>query len=846
MSTPDRLTTALSDRYRIEREIGVGGMATVYLARDIRHDRDVAIKVLHPDLGAALGGERFLAEIRTTARLQHPHILPLLDSGAADGLLFYVMPHIAGETLRDRLSRETQLPVAEALRIAEEVADALTYAHGQGVIHRDIKPENILLNGGHALVADFGIALAVQTAGGARMTQTGLSLGTPQYMAPEQAMGEKLVDARADVYALGAVTYEMLAGAPPFVGATVQAIVARILTEKPGSLRTLREHVPVHVDEAVLAALEKLPADRIASAAEFSRALTTPGLLNRTAAHESPANGPRRRRYSHALTALAAAVAGVLGTYLLLDTGGRAPAPAHATFVAASLGISGVQLAILAIRIAIAPDGRHIAYVAADSGGAPHVFLRAMNELAVRDLGSGRAPTFSPDGRSLAYTAEGVGTMVVPVSGGVPSRLHREMAVSSWGEDGRIRYVRGMTDGQFFSLEVTTGARDSVRFGADTLVTHVELLPAGRLLLSLEVGGIPRIVVRDPDGGTRFLLDGESARHGTTGYLLMTRREGEHFVLMRVPFDAGTGVVTGRPETLATETSARSYAVAKHTGDVVYLSGSMTTDRQIITVDRVGAETTISHGTRPWLTVRSAADGEALVATTWDGRNRSVWTVNGATGAISRLTRDVDAFRPVLSVAAARVYYNIPGKAWIWELAATGGTAVALNAPAGAYISSLSPDGSTLWLRVENDIWKLVLRDTAAVAALVLATPAVERDALASPDGQWLAYTTDASGSRQVVVAPMAAPANATQVSSDGVEPLRWSADSRRLFYHDRDEIREVGVGPSGVTPGTSRRIFSVPASFLSVDVAPDGQRLFAVRGGMLYSDLVVRQGALR
>ncbi len=208
-----RLTATLSDRYRLERELGAGGMATVYLAHDLKHDRDVAIKVLHPDLGAALGGERFLTEIRTTARLQHPHILPLLDSGDADGLLYYVMPLVTGETLRARLEREKQLPIADAVRIAREVASALDYAHRQNVIHRDIKPENILLHDGSAIVADFGIALAVQSASGQRMTQTGLSLGTPQYMSPEQAMGERTIDARSDIYALGAVMYEMLEGA---------------------------------------------------------------------------------------------------------------------------------------------------------------------------------------------------------------------------------------------------------------------------------------------------------------------------------------------------------------------------------------------------------------------------------------------------------------------------------------------------------------------------------------------------------------------------------------------------------------------------------------------------------
>jgi serine/threonine protein kinase len=231
MSEPaTRLGTALSGRYRIERELGQGGMATVYLAHDVKHDRDVAIKVLHPELAAALGGDRFLSEIKTTAKLQHPHILPLLDSGEGGGFLYYVMPYVTGETLRARLDRERQLPIDDALRIAREVADALGCAHALGIIHRDIKPENILLQGGHALVADFGIALAVQQAGGARMTQTGLSLGTPQYMSPEQAMGEKSVDARADVYALGAVTYEMLTGDAPFTGTTVQAIVAKVLS----------------------------------------------------------------------------------------------------------------------------------------------------------------------------------------------------------------------------------------------------------------------------------------------------------------------------------------------------------------------------------------------------------------------------------------------------------------------------------------------------------------------------------------------------------------------------------------------------------------------------------------
>src|SRR5512138_447859 len=303
-----RLASALSDRYRIERELGAGGMATVYLAEDVRHRRKVALKLLHPELSAVLGPERFLKEIELTASLQHPHILPLFDSGSAGGQLYYVMPFVEGETLRSRLERERQLPIAETVRIASEVADALQYAHGRGVVHRDIKPENILLQGGHALVADFGIALAVQQAGGQRMTQTGLSLGTPQYMSPEQAMGEKTIDARTDVYALGAVTYEMLTGEPPFTGPTVQAIVARVLTTAPAPLSELRNTVPTHIEHAVLTALAKLPADRFATAAEFSASLRSPTAQASSRPPTVAVSRPAPARLPRSIMAMAAAL----------------------------------------------------------------------------------------------------------------------------------------------------------------------------------------------------------------------------------------------------------------------------------------------------------------------------------------------------------------------------------------------------------------------------------------------------------------------------------------------------------------------------------------------------------
>ena len=244
-----RLTAALADRYRIERELGQGGMATVYLAEDLKHHRQVALKVLRPELASALGPERFLREIETTANLRHPHILPLYDSGQADGFLFYVMPFVEGDTLQDRLNREKQLPLDDALRIAREVADALHYAHGRGVLHRDIKPANILLEAGHAVVADFGIARAIDVAGGDRLTETGVALGTPLYMSPEQAAGEKTLDSRSDQYALGCVLYEMLAGQPPFTGPTAQSVTHQHLAADPPQVRQLRPTVPEEVGD---------------------------------------------------------------------------------------------------------------------------------------------------------------------------------------------------------------------------------------------------------------------------------------------------------------------------------------------------------------------------------------------------------------------------------------------------------------------------------------------------------------------------------------------------------------------------------------------------------------------
>jgi serine/threonine-protein kinase len=273
---PPDLVAALADRYTVEREVGRGGMATVYLANDLKHQRRVALKVFRPELAAAVGAERFLREITTTANLRHPHILPLYDSGEAGGFLFYVMPFVEGESLRDRLDREKQLPLDDALQIAREVADALSYAHSHDVVHRDVKPENILLEAGHAVVADFGIARAVSAAGGERLTQTGIAIGTPTYMSPEQAAGSGDLDGRSDLYALGCVLYEMLAGQPPFIAPTAEGLVRQHMTAEAPTVTQLRPKVSGEVAQAIDRVLAKNPADRFATAAAFTKALAVP------------------------------------------------------------------------------------------------------------------------------------------------------------------------------------------------------------------------------------------------------------------------------------------------------------------------------------------------------------------------------------------------------------------------------------------------------------------------------------------------------------------------------------------------------------------------------------------
>ena len=448
MGATASLNIALAGRYTIEREIGRGGMAVVYLARDIKHDRPVALKLLHPELGAVLGVERFLSEIRVTANLQHPHLLPLFDSGEADGQLFYVMPYVDGENLRARLDREKQLPIDEALRLTLAVLSALAYAHERGIIHRDLKPENILLQGGEPVVADFGIALAVSNAGGQRVTQTGLSLGTPQYMSPEQATGDRTLDARSDIYAIGAVLYEMLAGEPPHTGSTVQAIIAKVITERPRSLRVARDTVPEPVDDATMKALAKLPADRWATAHDFADALRGSATTGVREGHGRFAAIARRaRRAAQSLNAWRAAASLLLVAGAVLAWLALRPVPDSGELqIARQLTFEGDVIAA-----AISPDGAWLAYVSDDCFGQPYTCTKTLQVREVDGTQSVKLATWpkllqnvrwSPDGTTIAFAGAPDSTApalyLIPRLGGSPQRVGAAAAAWAFTPDDKL------------------------------------------------------------------------------------------------------------------------------------------------------------------------------------------------------------------------------------------------------------------------------------------------------------------------------------------------------------------------------------------------------------------------
>jgi serine/threonine-protein kinase len=511
----ERLARALEGRYLVEHELGRGGMATVHLARDVRHGRRVAIKVLREELAAAVGADRFLEEIRVTASLQHPHILPLFDSGTADGLLYYVMPFVEGETLRSRLAREGRLPVDVALQLAREMADGLEYAHRHGVVHRDVKPENVLLQSGHAMVADFGIALALEHAGGARLTHTGITLGTPQYMAPEQAAGEHAVDARTDVYALGAVLHEMLAGEPPFGASSQQAVLRRVMNELPAALPTRRADVPVWLDWTVRRALAKRPDDRFPSAAAFAAALGTPADSAEYRARESG-------------SALPAPASRAPSWDTLSGGGGRrisARAAMYAAMAMLTLGLAGgwglSRSAILARATSLAPwhsspesEARAAAQVATSTSALTLAVLDRAGR-AVRPIRADRpwTPRFSPDGRRLAYGAFGEGRhtsdiWITDLYAGDERRLTDDDEDNNdpqWSADGaKIAYSASSDGGKDLFVRRIAGEGSEVLATREGTQFASDWLRDGSALLVTEDGGPDAydILVQPADGST--------------------------------------------------------------------------------------------------------------------------------------------------------------------------------------------------------------------------------------------------------------------------------------------------------------------------------------------------------
>ena len=807
-----RLTAALSDRYRIERELGQGGMATVYLAHDIKHDRDVAIKVLHPDLGAALGGDRFLSEIRTTARLQHPHILPLLDSGDANGLLYYVMPVVTGETLRARLDREQQLPVGDAVLIAREVADALGYAHGLGVIHRDIKPENILLQGGHALVADFGIALAVQSAGGERMTQTGLSLGTPQYMSPEQAMGEKQIDARSDVYALAAVTYEMLAGDAPFTGGSVQAIVAKIMTERPTPLHRLRDTVPAHVEEAVVAGLAKLPADRPATAAEFAAALAVPGAPRGFAPHGA-APGPlgmSRRTTGLVMAGLAGvALAGIaLGLWHR-----RSPATERISRFALAMPSAQQLLSPGGLRFAWSPDGASFVYPGPGAGRS-QLWERRLDALEATPIpGSDGAtsPAYSPDGNEIAFvTLSPFMVKVIARSGGQPRTVLGVGASGGgvgWSDDGYLYVDLGNGLGRIRP----DGSGKEMLVPFDTLhgeagVAWPMPLPGARgVLMRIRRGGEAmadyRIVLFDLKHKIRKdLVTGIFARYSDTGHLLWVTSDG---ALHAQPFDLDDLQLRGTPVTLWNGLSVAAFGATdlalSRAGDLIYVPGVVRSAfAEFAWVARDGTKTPAK--TKPLdglvATMALAPDGRSValeILRSADASNLSRIWVTSLDGGPTQLvtTGNSSSYNPVWAPSGQELYYVSDDANTIYRRRADGSGTAQRIAHVESVGSSLAlhPDGRTMVIRGEavgqqrRELMRLRL-GTDTIPTPLLTTANGESSATFSPDGKWIAYVSRESGQAEVYVRPFPdANASRVQVSVDGGAAPKWNPAGHELFY---------------------------------------------------------------
>jgi serine/threonine-protein kinase len=861
-SANEHLAAALADRYRIERELGAGGMATVYLAQDLKHDRQVAIKVLRPELAAVIGAERFLSEIKTTANLQHPHILPLFDSGAADSFLFYVMPFIEGESLRDRLNREKQLPIGDAVRIATEVASALDYAHRHNVIHRDIKPENILLHDGRALVADFGIALAASKAGGSRMTETGMSLGTPTYMSPEQAMGEREITARSDVYALGAMTYEMLIGEPPFTGPTAQAIIAKVMTSEPASLTAQRKSVSPAVENAVLTALEKLPADRFPSAAEFATALRGEATLVTAARRATgPAPSPLALRVVSVIAVVTTLAVLALAMKVLR------PTPAPVTRLMLDLPDLRVNhLGYYGVAFALAPDGSRLAYITEAPPAPTRLVIRELGNLTprlVEGTEGADSPFFSPDGKWIGYTAGGK-VYKVSVDGGTPVQLaegvNGTLPGAAWLQDGRIVFVN-----QAFALVTVPSAGGPTTMLVPptpngglvfptalprkdvVLVTICGNNCAQMTLMAINLKTLARDTVRANAARGQYLPSGQLVVVQTDGNMV-----GGRFDLDRLRF-------TEEPVALLGGVQLELGVIPEFTvaddGTLVYLAANQgARGGTPARVDRAGKVRVLDPAWQTRFTsIRLSPDGRRLAASTQEATGNLLWVKQLDAGPLTRLSfSGTINYRPAWLPDGRSLSFSsdIEGPyTFLYRMRADGSDKperLLPNDTSQIDEAEWSRDGRWLVYRtgtvagVRDIFARRVEGDTTRVT--VAAGVADEYAPALSPDGRWIAYASVESGQEEVYVRPFPDAGRARwQVSVAGGGSPAWSHSGHELFYVDRlDSLIAVQVGTGAeFQPGAHRALFSMRPYLLlpfhrSYDVTPDDQAFVVLRRSLV------------
>ncbi len=866
----DALRAALSDRYQLDRELGQGGMATVYLATDVRHQRQVAIKVLHQDVAAAMGAERFLKEIRLTAALQHPHILPLFDSGEAAGRVFYVMPFVDGETLRARLDRERQLPVTDALRITTEVASALSYAHQRQVVHRDIKPENILLQGGQALVADFGIALAASEAGGgARLTQTGISLGTPQYMSPEQAMGERTIDARTDLFALGAVAYEMLSGEPPFSGPSVQAIVSKVLTSQPVPVDELRRNVPEHAAAAIMSTLEKLPADRPASAEQFVQMLagTTAAPAGRTSGARKAA--PTRSFAQRAAPWIAGVASGlVIGAGFMawrnINTTTNASSAAPLRFLQTTPDSLELQAVCCGRMFALSPDGRSIVYQARaiirDSTAAtpPMRLLRrefgSLVSIPLEGTEGATSLSISPDGTQLAFVS---GNLLkrMPLKGGSVSTMATLPAGFVGGTDWRDN-DRVVVAVQSTLLEVSAkDAQSTTLLAANSLLQQITgptvVSADGAIVFAyVTVDGLPIIQYLAPGSTSpRPLMMGATPHYVPAWRALVINRQGR---LLAFPFNPATGDTLGASVAIADGNTLRSPVLAHAEFDVApngtfivtqRRSGSMVgwspTSQVSIRENGVSSKLPLPLDNMIVYNLTFSSNGKRLLLIARNaGQDGLVYAYDVDRQAYQQITGKEEAYDAAWTDRGDSIVYVERHGRELRIRSADGSGSSSQFASLGTWHQALQVAARGDWAAIagfssstatSSDI-AVVRRGQTTPLTPLADSPNDESDPAISPNQQWIAYSMVQSGKSDVYVSPFPTPTSRTVVSLNGGKQPVWSGDGRTLSYVTADgAFVSVAFSP-GAPPsvGPPRELFRRGfARFWTL--SPDGTKLITI-----------------